>query len=88
MSQSFGTGQPITFKCHRCRGWRSRHRGDPKPTGRFKKLSDYQHLRKGRYKVEYKCAMCGHVGWSTHVDAERMLIASGFVGKESEFKPS
>lgn len=77
MSTSFGTGQPLWFKCRKCRGMGVN--GKPVVTGRFKKESDHRHLRRGRYKVEYKCDYCKYVGWSTHVDAERQLIEAGFV---------
>ena len=83
MSRSAGTGIPLTWKCHRCRGHGGRC-GKPVVTGRFEKRSDFRFIRRGRFYVEYTCQECGFTGWTNHVDAEDMLILKKLVG---EYRP-
>lgn len=83
-----GTGYPIFFECSKARrvyyGNRS-SKGEPvtrarqeraahvvRLTGRTKPTPHGKgHPRKSWTTREYACA-CGHVGWSSHVDLERM----------------
>jgi hypothetical protein len=83
MSASAGTGQPICLKCHKCRSVRRdlHHLGlrGMKATGRKRPLSSSQHgcggARVMMEQAEYKCLICGHVGWSRHKDMLYMLRA-------------
>lgn len=74
-----GTGQPITFRCTKCRRRASRsdceRRGtsgrggfadDCELTGRERA---YTGGNRGWFDMvirEYRCTTCGHVGWSRH----------------------
>lgn len=76
---SAGTGQPLSFRCQRCR----RQRLDPEAgrasrvrlTGNKKEVQINQWIRIGRryglVSREYRCLDCGWVGWSRHKDLER-----------------
>lgn len=74
----YGTGSPISFQCSRCRMQNGRRRLFDLPKMGFAdqvELTGRQ--RKGRpgprmsaISREYKCSVCGHVGWSRHVDLE------------------
>lgn len=80
-----GTGRPLTFQCAICR--RSRYcrglfmahrcRHTQVRTGRTRPLTRQQQGRGGprvlQHRVEYRCE-CGHVGWSRHVDVERLPL--------------
>lgn len=76
-----GTGYPLTLRCAKCKRGRDYRRLSemcvgtnleatgrtrPKPQGRgaYRSASQF---------VQYRCRDCGHVGWSTHSDAERLL---------------
>ncbi len=77
-----GTGQPISFRCSRCRrrhGTRE-YFGERRTSGRG--LVDRVMLtgrkrkappggggpRNSNYRREYICIDCEHVGWSRHID--------------------
>lgn len=77
-----GTGQPIWFKCHKYRlasnaafysrtshELSMRHRVTL--TGRRRKRYGRRGQRMTSVFREYTCA-CGYIGWSAHVDLERM----------------
>lgn len=71
-----GTGQPLTFRCTRCR----RQRADPSAghinhvrlTGNTKDVMPSRWIRTGSRigltSREYECQDCGWVGWSRHID--------------------
>jgi hypothetical protein len=71
-----GTGVPITFGCVKCRSTIGARRvSHVEATGRTKPV----YGKRGRNRpprstgtyYEYRCIVCGHVGWSRHVDVER-----------------
>jgi len=74
-----GTGQPYYFVCAKCRTWRRAFMGTTRgmnleATGRWRPRRDGRGgSRIGSKFVEYRCKDCGHVGWSKHKEAERML---------------
>jgi hypothetical protein len=77
-----GTGVPLTLKCrgrvHRTATYRGRVclSTDLEATGRAKaRRDDRGGARISDRLVEYRCRRCGHVGWSKHMDAERLLAA-------------
>jgi hypothetical protein len=72
-----GTGHPITLRCSKCRQQRiDRSRGyDLTATGRSKSMPT-RGVRQMLRKIEYRCRSCGHVGWTTHSDAERIFQAA------------
>jgi hypothetical protein len=67
-----GTGQPLTFKCAKCRITDWRTDVDLEATGRTRPMA-HRGIRQTTRKIEYKCRICGHVGWTQHIDAERLL---------------
>lgn len=75
-----GTGHPITFRCSECRkayphGVYSSHYGRMnrvKLTGRKRPAGSGRGYRKSDFSREYRCLDCGHTGWSTHIDLERL----------------
>ena len=84
MSLSAGTGQPIYFRCARCRRTAARlnpHPREPSPfsggfavelTGRVRPVKPgHGGARVTFTRREYRCKHCGHVGWSRHADLER-----------------
>jgi hypothetical protein len=77
-----GTGRPLNFQCSKCRLKNlSRERWGTKRTGfinevkvlgpRRKAPVGNAGMRNSRFKFQYECRACGHVGWSRHVDLER-----------------
>lgn len=85
MSTSHGTGQPIYFKCSKCRSQlRFRHSTrcgrNLVATGKTSKVSGYAARNGGhrvmQMRVQYRCLDCGHVGWSRHVGAGALLRKS------------
>lgn len=84
----FGTGYPINFMCPKLRTiyWRdrtddraARHQGVTL-TGRVKRMKTGKgHPRKSWTSFEYRCA-CGHAGWSSHKDLERIANKLGIPG--------
>lgn len=81
MGANNGTGQPNNLKCSRCirhRSWRPARCGmNLKATGKERPLSKAQLGNGGARvmmrQVQYECLDCGHVGWSRHKDAGRLL---------------
>lgn len=76
-----GTGQPLTLRCAKCKRsgryeWSRSGGTDLVATGRVKAVA-HRAVRQTNRKIEYKCRDCGHVGWTQHVDAERLLEAVG-----------
>ena len=69
-----GTGQPITLRCGKCRITRSWREGgfDLEATGKTRPATR-RGIRLTNRKIEYRCRECGHVGWSQHMDAERLF---------------
>ena len=70
-----GTGQPITLRCSSCRkdDWRGPNRGmNLIATGRFK-AAVFRAIRQTSRLIQYRCQDCGHVGWTQHIDAERLV---------------
>jgi DNA-directed RNA polymerase subunit RPC12/RpoP len=91
VSASFGNamprGRPITFKCAKCKhgveytesgdDWFAPY-GKPEPTGEVRD-------RDGITYAQYRCAECGHVGWTRHASMLRRVgEASKTIGKEQE----
>jgi hypothetical protein len=88
---SGGTGQPYWFMCPterraRAAAWdftakRSRYRGERHTvtlTGRTKPNPGHKHGgRTSALSREYRCDVCGHVGWSNHIDLERLEARCG-----------
>ena len=74
-----GTGYPLTLRCAKCKVLRDatgRSADNLEATGRTRDLrpSERHHgYRQTGRKIEYRCRDCGHVGWSQHSDAERLL---------------
>lgn len=83
-----GTGSPLTFRCAKCkvgRDWRNHdHAGENvEATGRVKPLTPRQFgvgrgIRSLRYRAEYRCLDCGHVGWSSHETMKGLLRQAGY----------
>ncbi len=72
-----GTGQPLTLKCYHCRKsipWRQSYTVELEATGRTKPTTR-RGIRQTNRKIEYRCLKCGHVGWTQHIDAERLLAS-------------
>lgn len=74
-----GTGYPLTLRCAKCKStWRREYgamatnliaTGRTKPRGR----NDKGGMRTTTRMIEYRCLDCGHVGWTKHIDAERLI---------------
>lgn len=71
-----GAGVPISFSCSKCRRHRNRHQ-NVELTGRKR-----ERLPEGNWPAQstlfqrqYRCLVCGFVGWSNHYDLERMESA-------------
>jgi len=63
------TGQPHVFRCTKCK---AKSMGDDRgtywaPTGKVRVLAKYG-FRFDVRQAEYRCRVCGHVGWSSHPD--------------------
>lgn len=78
-----GTGQPIFFRCSRCRrdrgpsfGWRDHVR----LTGKVRHVGTFA-PRMMDAAVQYECRDCGHVGWSRHFDLEGRAQALGLAAQ-------
>lgn len=73
-----GTGYPYWLVCAKCRGSYARsyqpERGMRlEATGRTKPMP-HKGIRQTNRKIEYRCLDCKHVGWTQHIDAERLLV--------------
>lgn len=68
-----GTGQPLTLRCGKCRRWRGGHREGTnlEATGKLRP-AEHRGVRQTNRLIQYRCKDCGHVGWSQHIDAERL----------------
>lgn len=80
MSASSGTGHPLTLRCAKCRinrDWRRSTTPDTnlEATGRTKECKKWTAggIRQAKQYIEYRCRTCGHVGWSKHTQAQRLL---------------
>lgn len=73
-----GTGVPIAFGCAKCRlsrtGWHL-DRATISPVFRTGKVRPVPKARRNngpprtmREEHQYECKVCGHVGWTRHVD--------------------
>ncbi len=73
MGSNNGSGIPMFFACpfkRRAPTWdRSPH--DVTLTGKTKPVGKTGGIRNSKLSREYTCS-CGHVGWSKHMDLERM----------------
>jgi predicted RNA-binding Zn-ribbon protein involved in translation (DUF1610 family) len=76
-----GTGQPLTLRCSKCKKHRDYGRhgsgrtGDGTnliATGRFRAVT-HKSIRQTNRKIQYRCKDCGFVGWTQHIDAERLV---------------
>jgi predicted RNA-binding Zn-ribbon protein involved in translation (DUF1610 family) len=71
-----GTGQPLTLRCAKCRKSdvrRGTSRGtNLEATGRLRPVT-HRGVRQTNRKIQYRCRDCGHVGWTQHIDAERLF---------------
>lgn len=71
-----GTGQPLTLRCAKCKTTWRRDSGSGgtnlEATGRTKSVR-HKAIRQTNRKIEYRCRDCGHVGWTQHESAERLL---------------
>jgi hypothetical protein len=70
-----GAGQPVYFKCAKCRLTRNAGIGGAELnrqtlTGRTRGPYGNRGQRMDKFAREYKCD-CGHTGWSRHVDLAR-----------------
>jgi len=74
MGANNGTGIPLFFRCAAARkdrrGWRVQSH-TVKLTGKSKPTDRLGGIRNSKRSRQYECA-CGHVGWSKHVDLERL----------------
>lgn len=66
-----GTGQPIVFRCARCRRTGVTHH-NYSLTGQWKALKG-SNDRTASVSIEYKCE-CKHQGWSRHIDIARRAV--------------
>ncbi len=73
-----GTGEPLSFRCARCRRRRVVYIprdggtwGFVTLTGRTRKHGHHRGVRHDAVAREYRCG-CGHVGWSRHRDLARL----------------
>lgn len=87
MSRSSGSGHPLTLRCSHCK-WRSyagmTYKGtNLSATGRHKPVKKWTSggIRQGALLVEYQCKDCGHVGWSKHIDANRLFFSLNPLGQ-------
>ena len=70
-----GIGQPLHFRCSKCRKARRWPQGGKtrvKLTYRTKQINDGNARgRSTNVLREYECLDCGHIGWSRHIDLVR-----------------
>lgn len=74
-----GTGYPLTLRCAKCRKRLQPIRTPPKgyhlaATGRVKRARR-RGIRQTNRRIQIRCLDCGHLGWTQHEDAERLLAA-------------
>jgi hypothetical protein len=77
MGRSHGTGFPLTLRCAKCK---TRWRGggtNLEATGKTRKAywrRGYTHgMRQTDRAIQYRCLDCRHVGWTQHIDGERLM---------------
>jgi ribosomal protein S27E len=76
-----GTGQPLTFRCAKCKVGRRWYESSEdrvgcnvEATGKTRgKIRERHWGRMLSYYVQYRCLDCGHVGWSRHHTMEGLL---------------
>ena len=74
MGANNGTGHPNWLRCWACRRRRDEHvSGALEATGRTKPRRKTGGARTTNRQIEYRCLDCGFIGWTIHVDAERLL---------------
>jgi hypothetical protein len=81
MGSNGGTGYPNWLRCAKCRKSRTfrpdRTGANLEATGRTKPLRGHHSgYRCTNRQIEYRCRECGHIGWTKHMDAERLLKRS------------
>lgn len=76
MSRSHGTGQPQYFMCAKQRAGYHYDAHYCVRTGRSKPARPNAGVRVMDHQVEYRC-ICGHVGWSRHVEAGQLPMTDG-----------
>jgi hypothetical protein len=82
-----GTGWPHDLRCSACKrstnNWKqpSRVGFNLEATGHVRNWSARGRVALGArgmgYQVEYRCRDCGHIGWTRHIDARRLLKRLG-----------
>ena len=80
------TGQPLHFRCWRCRRSRRRVGGTfdrVSFTGRVRRYRGGAGCRTALMAVQYQCD-CGHVGWSRHKDLVRRAAREGILPEATE----
>ncbi len=84
-----GTGQPISFRCAKCRLRAGspprdyRYGYDVTLTGKERDLG-HSSVRMTRTSRQYTCRYCGHVGWSRHFDLTRRCYRNPAVYTEAQ----
>lgn len=77
MGANNGSGCPMWLKCakrYRAEGTHYRSGGfNLVATGRTRPARRKGGARMTNREIEYQCLDCHHVGWSRHMDAERLL---------------
>lgn len=80
--KAIGTGHPLTLRCAKCKArpnCRAARSVKLEATGQTKPRAKWSQggVRQAQQFIEYRCLDCGHIGWSGHSDAERLLKALG-----------
>jgi len=86
MGRSAGAGFPLTLRCAMCKKRRGYSLARDQnsnigtnlvATGKTEPVKRDGHhthgMRQANQRIEYRCTDCGHIGWSRHTDAERLL---------------
>ena len=83
--KGIGTGVPLTFRCAKCkvgrdyqspRSWDQEKGTHYVATGLTKPMPWYRGrspIRRAKQLTQYRCLICGHIGWSSHSDMDRAL---------------
>jgi len=84
VGRSSGAGHPHTLRCAKCKIGRWPRGGtdtDLEATGKTRPLyyrRGFSHTaRIGKQCVQYRCRTCGHVGWTQHMDGDRLTKRGG-----------
>lgn len=81
MSRSSGPGYPLDFRCAKLASLWPRDSLDAQRhqvtlTGKIRNTTrGRSHPRKSLASFQYQCS-CGHLGWSSHADLERLAVAT------------